>query len=44
MGVKNDPTCSSCYDNKKTIVHILCEHKAYSTYRFEHLDRDILES
>ena len=43
MSVKN-PTCKGYYDNKKMAVHILCECEVYSAYRFEHLDRHLLES
>ena len=41
MGVKNDPTCKGCHDDKETAVHILCE--GYSAYKFEHFVRHLLE-
>ena len=43
MGIKNDSTCRSCYDDKKTPVYILCECEPHSTFRFEHLDWHLLK-
>ena len=42
MGVKIDPSCRGCHDEERA-VHILCECKAYSAYKFEHLGRHLLE-
>ena len=43
MGVKNDPPCRGCHDDKEMAVHILCECEAYSAYRCEHLGQNLLE-
>ena len=34
---------SASHDDEEMAVHILCECEAYSTYRFEHLCRHLLE-
>ena len=44
MGVKNNPTCRGCYDNKEMGMHILWKFETYFAGRFGCLDQYLRET